>query len=279
MDYAGNEVNRLRLMDNAPRWTEPRAATPVTQVRTNAAHYADGRPTARHTYYGALVNEVRNRTMLVSGARFGDGYNLFSVDGFNLASNDWDSARTFPDAPAELGPGNGPAVVDHKASGDIYAFSYYYVLRWSNASNTWTRLHSNTSVYGQYAATAVDTKRNRVFVLGGTGGDRAILDITTNSIVNVTLTGANAASVMGDGNGMVYDPNLDAFLVQKGGAGGTIYRINAQTFAVDTLATQSGASIPSAQNGVWRRFLYVPQLKGVAYIPTYSGNVWFIRTY
>ena len=28
-DYAGNEVNRIRLSDNAPAWTEPHAATPM----------------------------------------------------------------------------------------------------------------------------------------------------------------------------------------------------------------------------------------------------------
>ena len=125
----------------------------------------------------------------------------------------------------------------------------------------------------------MDTRRNRVLVVGGNGGDHALYDVTANSAQSVTLTGANAVSVSGDGNGMVYDPYLDAFLVRRADAGGTIYRINAQTFAVDTLSSTGGSQLPSATNGVWRRFLYVPALKGVVYFPTYGGNLWFVRTY
>jgi hypothetical protein len=78
---------------------------------------------------------------------------------------------------------------------------------------------------------------------------------------------------------MVYDPLLDAFLVHTGDAGGTVYRINAQTFVVDILPTTGGANQPATTNNVWRRFLYLPKLKGIVYVPTYFGNVWFLRTF
>ena len=48
-DYAGNEVNRIQLLDSAPKWTEPRASTPSTQTTESTAYYADGRHTSRHT--------------------------------------------------------------------------------------------------------------------------------------------------------------------------------------------------------------------------------------
>jgi hypothetical protein len=279
MDYAGNEINRIRLSDATPRWSEPRPATPTSQVVMNASHYADGRPTSRHTYYGTVVNESRNRAMVFSGARWGDGASLFNLDGFNLASNDWDSARTYPDAPSSyVGSANGQATVGHRATGDVYAFANYNVLRWSNASNSWSRLLANAPMYGQYAASAVDTRRNRIFVVGGNGDDHAIYDIASNTAQNVTLTGPNAGALSGDGNGMVYDPNLDAYLLRTAGAGSTVYRINAQTFSVDTLPTTAGSGVPAAANGVWTRFLYLPQLKGIAYFPTYDGNFWFLRT-
>jgi hypothetical protein len=280
MDYAGNEVNRLRLSDNAPAWTEPRAATPAGQTVQNTSHYADGRPTSRHNYYGAMVNEQRNRTMVFSGARWGDGGSLFNLDGFNLASNDWDGARTYPDGPgADLGPYNGWGTVANKANGDFYVFASFKVLRWNNASNTWSRLLSNAPMYGQYSATAIDTKRNRVLVLGGDSGDQAYFDLATNTATRIALSGAQAGAVMGSGNGMVYDPLLDAYLLRTEAAGGTIYRIDPATFAVSVLAVTNGSQIPPSTNGVWTRFLYVPKLKGVIYFPAFSSNAWFVRTY
>lgn len=281
MDYAGNEVNRIRLSDNAPTWTEPRAATPVSQIIANTTHYADGRPTSRHSYFGTVVNEVRNRAMVLSGARWGDGYSLGGVmDGFNLATNDWDGARTFPDAPsADFGPYNGWAIIDHKSTGDVYAFANFSVLRWSNATNTWSRRLANTSIYGQYAPSAVDTKRSRILVASGNANDHGVYDITANTAQNITFTGPNASAINGEtGSSMVYDPALDAFLFRKTGAGGTVYRINAQTFSVDILPTTGADQLPATPNGVWTRFLYVPKLKGIVYFPSYNGNLWFLRT-
>lgn len=43
-DYAGNEVDRIRLLDDAPAWTEPRTSTPLAQITAGGSHYADGRP-------------------------------------------------------------------------------------------------------------------------------------------------------------------------------------------------------------------------------------------
>jgi hypothetical protein len=278
-DYAGNEVNRIRLLDAAPRWTEPRAATPSSQIAENTSHYADGRPTSRHTYYGATINESRNRAMVVGGAQWGNGGMLATMDGFNLSSNDWDAARSYPNAPSEFSSNHGSAVAQDRATGDIYVFGSFTAARWNSAANSWTRLLTNTGTYGQYAASAMDTKRNRILVVGGENNDRGLYDKASNSMSNVTFSGPNASAMTGDtGNGMVYDPGLDAYLLRKAGAGNAIYRINAQTFYVDTLPSTGGSSVPSAINGVWNRFLYVPQLKGVIYFPAYDSNAWFIRT-
>ena len=278
-DYAGNEVNRIRLLDSAPRWTEPRASTPSSQATENTTHYADGRPTSRHTYYGAVFNEVRGRAMVLGGARWGNGFAQPAVDGFNIAANDWDGAGSYPNTPADFNALLGNAVVDDKRTGDVYVLANYAVWRLSSASNSWSKL-SSQGVNGQYAASAMDTKRNRILVQGGDANDRAVYDIATNTWQTITFAGPNASAMTGsdDGNGMVYDPGLDAYLLRKQGAGSTIYRINAQTFSVDTLPTTSGSAVPSTVNGVWRRLLYVPQLKGVIYFPTYDGNAWFIRT-
>ena len=277
-DYAGNEVNRIRLSDNVPAWTESLASTPAAQIVASATHYADGQPASRHSYYGEVVNEQRNRVMTLGGSRWGSGDMVPTMDGFSPTTNTWDAARTFPDGLPELYALPGAAIVEHKATGDIYAFANFNVLRWSNASNTWTRLASATGAYGHYSASAFDTRRNRILVVGGNANDRGLYDVATNSVQNVSFSGPDAGSLNGDGNGMVYDPLLDAFLLRKEGPGSTIYRINAQTFSVDTLPNSGGTSLPTAQNGVWNRFLYVPALKGVVYVPTYTDSVWFLRT-
>ncbi len=278
MDYAGNEVNRLRLSDNTPRWTEPRASSALTSVRSSTSHYGDGRPTARHTYYGTAMNHVRGRVMLIGGARYGDGYQLATTDGFNIGTSDWDAARTYPDAFPEITQDYAMGVAEHKSTGDIYVFSQYNVLRWSNSSNSWSRLLTGSTVYGHSSASATDTLRNRVLVAGGTGDDHGVYDIATNTVKTVTFSGPYASAINGRGDGMVYDSGLDAYLYRKGGAGGTVYKINAQTFAVELLTTSAGGSVPAATNGVYTRFLYAPLLKGVIYIPTYGGNPWFLRT-
>jgi hypothetical protein len=281
MDYAGNEVNRLRLGEDAPTWTEPRASTPVRDITMNTSYYADGRPTSRHSYYGAWVNERRNRVMLFAGAGWGLGYSPNALDGFNLATSDWDTGGTFAPPGNQYEPLIGSAIVDQRSTGDVYVFSNWVANRWNNASNTWQRLIAYTpEVYGQYAAAALDTKRNRILLIGGNGEDRAYYDLATNGIVEIPLGGSYAPLLLaGDGNGMVYDPLLDAFLVHTGDAGGTVYRINAQTFVVDILPTTGGANQPATTNNVWRRFLYLPKLKGIVYVPTYFGNVWFLRTF
>jgi hypothetical protein len=277
-DYAGNEVNRIGLLDGAPRWTEPRASTPMSQISDDVSHYADGRPTSRHTYYGAVMNEVRNRAMVVGGGIWGNGNGTSAVDGFNLSSNDWDAKGSYANAPSEYTSAFGNAVAQHRATGDIYVFGGFAVARWSNASNSWSRLLSGVSTYGQSSASAMDTARNRILVVGGENNDRGLYNVASNTMTNVSFTGPNAGDVGGTANGLVYDPGLDVYLLRKAGAGNTIYRINAQTFYVDTLPNTNGSSVPSSTNGVYRRFLYVPQLKGVVYFPSYSGNGWFIRT-
>ena len=278
MDYAGNEVDRIRLSDNSPGWTESLASTPLAQIVASATHYADGRPASRHSYYGEVVNEQRDRAMTLGGSRFGSGDIVSTVDGFNLANNNWDAAGSFPDSLPELFAVAGAAIVDDKATGDVYAFANWNVLRWSNSSNTWTRVASATIAYGQFSASAFDSQRNRILVIGGNANDHALYDLATNTAQNVNFSGPEAASITGDGNGMIYDPLLDAFLLRKPGPGNTVYRINAQSFTVDTLPNSEGTSLPTAPNGVWRRFLYVPALKGVVYVPTYTDNIWFLRT-
>jgi hypothetical protein len=123
----------------------------------------------------------------------------------------------------------------------------------------------------------MDTARGRIFFLGA-NADRHLYNIAGDSWSTVTLTGANAADVDGIGAmGMVYVPELDRFLVRRAGSGGTVYQIHPTTFEVTTWSTTDGASVPATVNGPYNKFLYVPRLGGVVYVPVYAGNAWFLR--
>lgn len=279
MDYAGNEVNRLALNEDAPKWTEPRPATPVEQVVMNAPYYADGRPTSRHSYYGTWVDEVRGRVMLVGGSRWGDGSSPGAMDGYDIAKRDWDKGGTYAVPGKQFDPLIGSAIVDDRRSGDAYVFSNWNVNRWDSAGNHWEQVVAGSKVYGQYAAAALDTRRGRILVLGGSAKAHGAFALAEKKFVEVPFTDSAADALLrGRGNGMVYDPLLDAYLVHTGEAGGAVHRIDAQTFKLDALPVSGGGGQPATANGVWRRFLYVPKLKGVVYVPTYDGNLWFLRT-
>ena len=103
--------------------------------------------------------------------------------------------RSYPNAPSEFTAALGSAVTQDRATGDIYVFGNFAVARWSSASNTWTRLLSNTGTYGQYAASAKDTKRNRILVVGGENNDRGLYDMASNTMSSVTFTGPNASAM------------------------------------------------------------------------------------
>src|SRR6185295_8404038 len=195
-DYAGNEVNSIRLSDNAPVWIEARPSTPVSQVVASASHYADGRPTSRHTYYGSVFNEVRGRAMTFAGSQYGNGFLTSAVDGFNPTSRDWDAANTYPNVPFGC---QAAGVVAQPSSGNVFTFCNWSIDRWNSASNTWTKVIANSSVYGQGAATAFDTRRNRILIVGGTNNERSLLDTTTNAVQGVSFTGPSAGIPNGTG--------------------------------------------------------------------------------
>ena len=214
-DYAGNEVNRIGLLDGAPKWTEPRAATPSAQTTENTPTTLTADPlrvtptTAPHSTRAATAPwcwAARN------GATAGC---CPTVDGFNLGSNDWDAAEQLPERTVgvhrRLWLGRGR----DRATGDIYVFANCAVGRWSSASNSWTRLFP-TRVLGQYAASAMDTKRNRILVVGGQNNDRGLYDVASNTMSSVTFTGPNASAMTGERQRHGLRPGVGRLLAAQG---------------------------------------------------------------
>lgn len=283
-NYAGNEVDELNLELDQPAWIQRLAPTPNNQIVEEVTHYADGRPTSRHTYYGVTFNEINDRIMLVGGARFGFsfGYGISTMDSYNITANTYSPAGTHPNiSPSGLATFIGFNTVGNPLTGDIYSFGNSASGKWTRATNTWTATGaSGPSPWGVYAMSAMDTTRGRILILGGTNGDRHTYTLLNNTLAQITLTGANAANVSGATEGaLVYVAAIDRYLARLGGSGATVYQVHPSTFDVTTFATTNGASIPSTQNGPFNKFLYVPRLRGCVYVPSYSGNAWFLRVH
>ena len=95
-DYWGNEVDALELELETPRWVEVLARTPQASYITCSEYYADGRPTARHTYYGVTLDEFNDRIMLFGGSwSCGNGFPILStIDSYNIGANSYSPTGT-----------------------------------------------------------------------------------------------------------------------------------------------------------------------------------------
>jgi hypothetical protein len=277
-DYAGNEVEYLDLNKASPNWVLALAPTPSSQLANCGSYYGDGRPASRHSYYG-LSYSVEGRRIYLFGGVFWCSNGGFhnAISSYNLDSNTYSPASAH--GSWDTAGVEEPACATDPATGDVYVLHNWQIGRWRPRTNTWTRnLNASGSVSnGQYACSAFDSTRGRAFFLGGAANCNHIYTVATNTMVAATLSGSAASSVKGDERAMVYVPALDAFLVRARGAGATVYRIDAGTFECSVLATTGGGSVPSTLNGPYNKFLYVPQLRGVVYVPTYDGNAWFLR--
>ena len=273
-DYGGNEVDMLDVEREVPVWTELLARSNVPTGNVN--YYPDGTPTSRHIYYSITFDEFNNRVMLFGGARFGDGFFTHKMDSYNLTTNSYSPAGTHPDLPTVL-QGTKAVVLDPN-TGNAYFLQDLVLGRWNRSSNTVQTLSpSGSGAGGGEAASAFDTSRNRILFAGGFFDDHHIYTLPTNAWTSITFSGANAANVRGSQMGMFYVAALDRFLVRRAGSGGTVYQINPSTFEATTFPTTGGASIPATMNGPYNKFLYLPRLGGAVYVPTYDGNVWFLR--
>lgn len=280
-DYAGNEVDALDLSVNSPAWSQLRAPTASGSVVSNSAYYSDGRPSARHTYYGVFCCEQNDEILIFGGNMYGASGTLTDdVAAFDLTTGDWKADGTRPNMPAGTTSLEGHPTVIDPSTGDVYVLSNEMVNKWTRSSNTWSEVVSQyNGPYGYQGMSAFDSSRNRVLVIGGLADNVRLYTLSGNAMSTPTLTGSGASISTQDGAAMCYVPAIDKYLVRLSGSGGTVYQVDASTWDVSTFSTTSGASVPAATNGPYNKFLYVPNLSGCVYVPSYSGNVWFLRVH
>ncbi len=305
-DYAGNEINALRLSDNAPTWDEISARSPDATLYNRSAFNSDMKGAAFHTYYYLQVVDGVLIAFCNPGVDFGvtnppyatpggwpyahpsgngpGNYNFNWSPAFRIADQTWLAADYVPEY---TGAGLWPAglMCQNPATGDVYmARSAWW--RFTAATRTWTAL-SGANEGGNYAGSAIDPVRGRMLIIGGWSTDNIaprVRNISDGSLVSVTFGGLGASAIRNGSlwqyAGVMFDDANDRFLAVKNTNPITIYAIDAATWEVSLLST-TGTAPAERTNGIHNSCQYVPDLGGLAGVVianSYTGNVHFLRT-
>lgn len=287
-DYYGNQAISCNFNANAPAWIEAAPPSDSSQVVITGTErtYLDGRPPSSHSYHANQFDEVNGLAMRFGtpGIAGGGGYGPPIILSFNPNTGLYNPDGTHPDFPF-------PVVADDcifkdPATGRVWVYDNASLAYWDPLTNTCTSILSTVrQTLG--GAMPVDTVNNRALygkAAAGTATGPCTFDLTAHTYANVTFTGAAAASVNPAGAAMLFQTHAsygNRFLQARGGVGNAIVAIDADTFVATDLTTTGGSSIPAqlgAPNGIYNRFEYLQLLGGCVYVPTYSGNCWFLRT-
>jgi hypothetical protein len=167
-------------------------------------------------------------------------------------------------------------------TGDVYTFLAGAFRKWSAATATWTSLapvpsYANDDIV-QGSGAVVDPVRRRVVFLRNlyrVSVRQGLQLAFTGSLSDIPFTGPAVDALTDSALGAQFLPGEDVLLV-KTARGGQVLRVDG-TYAVTEVAT-TGPAPPDAVNGVYTRWLYLPRLGGVAYLPRGSANFWFLAT-
>jgi hypothetical protein len=285
-NYGGNEIYAFSLQSAS--WTmviapsDPAKRNDAASPNPNGTHYADGRPSSRHTAaalcFAALSDSLFSTAC---GASYGDAtiQNL-DVDSFSFTTGAWKTDwAAQPGNPAN-GVGNGTICGYHPLTGEIWAHP--------SGIRPLSKLNPFTGVWTQYADSfceylgtgCLDYTRNRLLVIGSSPGHQfQYWDLSNPNAAPVAITTSGAAGGQAlenmAGPGFVYDPVGDRYIGWNGGA--TLYVLNPTTWVWSTL-TMTGFTPGSPDiYGTYGRFFYSPRIRGVGCVSATTENVWFCK--
>jgi hypothetical protein len=290
----------VNLEANTLAWAEDRASATDAVIVPVVDYYSTSpvEPTAVHSYYGKVFVRDRREVLSIAGARYdpAGGSGTLRVAAYNVDTKTWAAPNTWESQPTALNSsGEIPAFSQDTSTDDVYAFGNYSAYRLSATARTWTLLRNDLSTGGGLSAnlncynacSAYDSTRGRFLIAGGFYSARHVYTPATNACTVVTF-GGSQAGVIGSTQAaaLLYVPQLDKFIYKPNAAGGTIYQIHPETWAVEVYATTGGSGIVqtawiSGATGLYNKLLNVPRLAGLvlitADVSTWgSDNVWFL---
>lgn len=288
-DYAGNEVNALRLGVETPAWAQLRAPSANSAIINGTQFYLDNRPSSTHTYYATQFIESTNRMVVIGSPGVAGPFPAAPADwllvgdkrsfSFNVGTGDWDSPDAFPLFPA-AGDFTAALCVKHPWTDNIYYSRSYGTgwYRWTRSSNSWVKL-SNVTRAPWYAGTAIDPLRDRMLIVGNYSPAAPEVRDLNGTSVAASFGGLGAAALTLSGYpGVMYDEANDRYLVlHNAGATIRLLRVHPTSWIVDEPAT-TGTAPAARPNGLQNAAQYAPELGGFVLANSYNGNVYFMRT-
>lgn len=261
-----NKVIKFDFSQAAPKWTLVNNGSNAPGA-ANALYYPDGLPASRHTYYTAQYVKTRNRLIMMgSPAVWGTGSaGGPNVDGFDLAANRWDAAGSWPSIP--FASGTVGAVAKHPQTEDIYYGNNGKFGRWIMTTGLWETFSVPGNPQWMFKPTLIDVARNRW--VEAAGQTLYFIDLATKQYTSRAITGMGSNQI-GDYAGMTHDLDNDRYVVN---AAGVIFTVDPASGAAQQIAI-----LPVPVNGSSSRFTYFKDLGGIAYLPTFASNVYFMPT-
>lgn len=277
-DYAGNELYVYDI--NSESWS--RITEPSSPTAENLSHYADGKPSSRHTYnalqYAANVDEFFS---LTAGATFGDPGGFFhDVDSFDFDTLTWDTSH--PNNPSATNLTYGGISAYDSVAGKLWYHGGFSGPLTSYDPNTklWTE-YGGVNNLAIYSTAAIDTVRNNLVSVGGYGGERQIyiwdLD-NPNSSATVPSSSGSSALETSSAPGFVYNPDRDRFVGWSGGS--TLYELNPSTWEWTTVSLSGNNTVtPTAAEpqGTFGRFQYIPSQNAYIIVNKTNENVYIFK--
>lgn len=301
-DYGGNEVNALALNVDLPRWVELCPPTPNALITANGMDavqfYIDKKPSTTHTYHSTQFIDSLNRMIVFSSPGYtGAGGNWppptpwyygdqlsFS---FNASSSQWDQPEYVSAFPG-TGDFTSALCVKHQVTNDVYYSKNYGdgIWRWNASSNSWTKLPNTSSRNPWFCGAAIDPHRSRMLIVGGYGPTPPEVRGLDGFTIAVSYKGLGREPLneCQHYDTCVYDEVVDCFWVlyrtkdsAGNGIGTRLLKVTAADWQVSDVTTTGMPPLPRV-NGLHNSFQYVPELRGVVIMDSYTGNVRFMRT-
>ncbi|WP_350293983.1 hypothetical protein [uncultured Croceitalea sp.] len=283
LGYFGNDMYAFDL--DTSMWSQVMAPSNYSALTSyeSSGQYPDGRPLARHTY-GNMAFIASENTFLATGAYgispSGNGDNRFWAVDLNAPNLEW--------AEKTASESVGSMTASYAAYNDVDKMVYYHKASsgrfYKYDIKTDTHTYLTQKAVQIYAAAAMDTKRNKLLVLGGSSGDQAFVwDLNSSEPSNEDLTNnsvfqnSSGSELSNDSQfGLSYDVLNDKFVAWKGGK--TVYVINPETYEV-TKIVPSGEVNPGdpVSNGTYGRFRYAPSIEAFILVNGIDQDVFIFK--
>jgi hypothetical protein len=249
----------------------------------------DGRPPSAHTYYANQFIERLDRAMLFGTTALAPTGNYPQIVSLNPTIKDYEPDGRYPDVPVRV-RADSP-ICKHPITEKVYQFTVNgnrYAI-YDPARNAWSEVMSLPFRMSSQPV-CIDKRRNRLFHASSSsqrGKPAFTLDLGTHAVTPRVLGGPGTAMFPRNGWGMVFvqhptDPSQDCFLLRNDYSSpphDRVYRVNAETFVVDELATVGGQGILATGKSprCYNKFLFAPQYGVCVYLSSYSQNAWVLR--